>query len=171
MKWTEFLLAGQGGQGVVELGNYIAYDAILRGLQAASMSSYGPEMRSGKVKCYVITADTEIVYPVAETPDILVVMNALSLDFEPDLEPEGLMIINSNIVHKQPARTDIKVLKVPASDLVDRLREEAVPMQGLLDPKVLANSVLFGAIKALQAEPLDLEHLTMVYRKALGETK
>ena len=170
MSWVEYLVAGQGGQGVIELGNYIAHEAILRGLQAAAMPAYGPETRGGKVRCYVIATDQGIDYPVAENPDILVVMNNLSMDFEVDLKPGGLLLLNSNTVQREPTRPDITVLKIAATDLASQVRMNA-SVTGLTDKRVLTNAVLFGALLGLQHLRPSAEVLETVFQRALGKSK
>ena len=51
MTGRSYLIVGHGGQGVLDLGNFIAYNAILQGLHVAYTPSYGPETRGGKVRC------------------------------------------------------------------------------------------------------------------------
>lgn len=42
------LIAGHGGQGILLLGDYIAYAAMLGGKHVAYTPSYGPETRVAK---------------------------------------------------------------------------------------------------------------------------
>lgn len=44
----EVIAAGQGGQGVLELANYISYFNILKGRHAACTPSYGPRRGEGR---------------------------------------------------------------------------------------------------------------------------
>ena len=62
-------------------------------------------------------------------------MGASSLTkYEQTLQPGGLLMINSSVVTKEPARTDIRVVKVPANDIAHELG----------NPKVM-NMVMLGA--------------------------
>ncbi len=149
---VEVITAGQGGQGVLELANYIAYFEIMKGRHAAYTPSYGPESRGGKVKCYVVASDEQIDSPIVEEPDVLIVMNALSMDFVPMLKAGGTLIFNSSLVEQGPRRTDIKVRRVPATALAASLKELGPPGGG--DTSIAANSVMFGAFLAVAGEPL-----------------
>lgn len=150
----EVIVAGQGGQGVLELANYISYFHILKGRHAACTPSYGPETRGGKVKCYVVGSDELIDSPIVEEPDILIVMNIPSMDYVPMLKVGGTLVVNSSLVSQAPNRNDIKVCRVPATQLAADLKEFGV---GGRDTSIAANSVVFGAYLALTGETLQNE--------------
>lgn len=139
-------MVGHGGQGVLDLGNFIAYDAMLRGLHVAYTPSYGPETRGGKVRCYVVTSNKEIDSPIVDQPEILVAMNNPSMDFENKILPNGTLVMNKTLIDRTPSRQDIKIVQVPATEIADKLKDE-VP--GMPDTRVLQNSVMFGAILGL----------------------
>ncbi len=151
----EVIVAGQGGQGVLELANYISYFHILKGRHAACTPSYGPETRGGKVKCYVVGSDDLIDSPIVEEPDILIVMNIPSMDYVPMLKARGTLVINSSLVSQAPNRDDIKVCRIPATQLAADLKEFS-PVTGR-DTSIAANSVVFGAYLALNGEALQNE--------------
>ena len=151
----EVIVAGHGGQGVLELANYISYFHILKGRHAAFTPSYGPETRGGKVKCYVVGSDEVIDSPIVEEPDFLVVMNIPSMDFVPMLKPGGTLVVNSSLVSQSPSRTDVKVRRIPATELAAGLKEFGPP--GGRDTSIAANSVMFGAYLALTGEALEGE--------------
>ena len=168
---TEVIAAGHGGQGVLELANYISYFQILKGRHAAYTPSYGPETRGGKVKCYVVVSDEFIDSPIVEEPDILVVMNIPSMDFVPMLKAGGTLVVNSSLVSQAPGRNDIKVLRVPATELAAGLKEFGPP--GGRDTSIAANAVMFGAYLALMEEPLEneLEAVREVFEHFLTDRK
>lgn len=147
MSKTEILLAGHGGQGILLLGDFIAYSAVLEGKHVAYTPSYGPETRGGKAKCHVVIADESIDTPIAEEPDIMIIMNQPSMDFVPALKPHGLLIYNSSLIQSEPQRNDIKQFKVPATEIADTLRkglnDEA--LGEIKDTRIVSNSVMFGA--------------------------
>jgi len=151
----EVIAAGHGGQGVLELANYISYFHVLKGRHAAYTPSYGPETRGGKVKCYVVGSDDLIDSPIVEEPDFLIVMNIPSMDFVPMLKAGGTLVANSSLVSQTPTRKDIEVRWVPATELAAGLKEFGP--SGGKDTSIAANSVMFGAYLALTGEKLESE--------------
>jgi len=159
----ETILAGHGGQGVLELANWLAYFNLVRGRHVAYTPSYGPETRGGKVKCYVVSSDERIDSPIVEDPDILVVMNIPSLDFLPLLKSGGTLLVNSSLVKEPPRRADVAVVAVPATEIAGGLRDYS-PEKGK-DTVIAANSVMFGACLAVSGEHLreELELIREVF--------
>jgi len=148
----ETILAGHGGQGVLELANWLAYFHLVRGRHVAYTPSYGPETRGGKVKCYVVSSDEAIDSPIVEDPDVLVVMNNPSMDFVSLLKSGGTLVVNSSLVKETHRRDDVKVVEVPATEIAGGLREYS-PEKGR-DTTIAANSVMFGACLAVSGEHL-----------------
>lgn len=144
MTKTKVLIAGHGGQGVLLLGDYIAYTAMLEGKHVAYTPSYGPETRGGKAKCYVIISDEEVDNPIAEEPDVEIIMNQPSMDFLSLLRPGGLIIYNTSLIDTEVDRDDVKKVGVPATEMADSLGREGSAAQ-VQDAKMFANSVMFGA--------------------------
>ncbi len=150
-----YLIVGHGGQGVLDLGNFIAYDAMARGLHVAYTPSYGPETRGGKVRCYVVTSQEQIDSPIVDEPDVLVAMNNPSMDFEAVVRPKGLLLMNSSLIDRSPTRSDLRVVKVPATSLADELKGEGgIELE---DTRVLQNSVAYGALLGVESSGLDME--------------
>ena len=147
MTKTEILLSGHGGQGVLLLGDCIAYSAMLDGRHVVYTPSYGPETRGGKAKCYVVISDDEIDTPIPEEPHLMIIMNQPSMDFVPMLRRDGLLLYNSSLIDEQSTRSDIKKIPVPATEIADSLGNELnSPRLGdTKDTKFVANSVMFGA--------------------------
>jgi 2-oxoglutarate ferredoxin oxidoreductase subunit gamma len=110
------------------------------------MPSYGPEMRGGTANCTVVIADEEIGSPSVKYPMAAVVMNLPSLDkFEPLIKPGGVLIVNSSLVNRDPTRTDITWLMIPAQEIAE-----------MIGPRRLLNMVMLGAlIDKLPILPLD----------------
>jgi 2-oxoglutarate ferredoxin oxidoreductase subunit gamma len=134
----EFLFSGFGGQGVMLVGQVLAYAGMAAGLHVTWIPSYGPEMRGGTAHCVVILSDKQIGSPVVRYPQTAVVFNNPSFDkYESQVAPGGLLVVNSALVAKQSARTDMKCLYVPATQIADDLGELK-----------LTNMVLLGAVLA-----------------------
>jgi 2-oxoglutarate ferredoxin oxidoreductase subunit gamma len=152
---TETILAGHGGQGVLELANWLAYFYLVKGQHVAYTPSYGPETRGGKVKCYVVSSDAAIDSPIVDDPDILVVMNNPSMDFVSLLKTGGTLVVNSSLVKETHRRDDVEVVEVPATEIAGGLREFS-PEKGK-DTLIVANSVMFGGCLAASHENLTEE--------------
>lgn len=160
---TQIIVAGQGGQGVLELGNNLCNYEILKGKHAAFTPSYGPESRGGKVKCYVTTSDEPIDSPIVETPDYLIVMNTASMDYVKLLKSQGKLLMNSSLISQESMRKDLRVFKIPATEIAFDLRN--LELEGIADTKISTNSVMFGAYLQLAGEEFDQE----VARKVFGQ--
>ena len=76
------IVAGFGGQGVLSLGQMLAYAAMYENKAATWLPSYGPEMRGGTANCSVVIDDNEVASPIIARPDCLIAMNKPSLDNE-----------------------------------------------------------------------------------------
>ncbi len=148
--YLDVIMAGFGGQGVLLIGNLLAYSAMNSGLNVTFIPVYGPEMRGGTANCTVVISDDDIGSPLIKQPKSLIIMNQPSLEkFMPRLETGGVMIINSTLVdpsfNQGKLRQDIKTVAVPANDIAD----------GIGNIK-LANMVALGAfVKATRIVPIE----------------
>jgi 2-oxoglutarate ferredoxin oxidoreductase subunit gamma len=150
-----------GGQGVLLLGDLIAYSAMLGQQHVAYTPSYGPETRGGKAKCYVVISDEEIDSPIPEEPDLMIILNQPSMDFVPVLKKDGLLLFNSSLIQDADHRSDIKKIAVPATEIADSLGKELDfgSTRELKDTGFVANSVMFGAYLATPAGQGARKHL------------
>jgi len=118
----DLIIAGFGGQGIMTMGQMLAYAGLEEGKNVLWMPAYGPETRGGFANCTVILSDEEIASPVVSHPKSLIIMNLPSLDkFEDSLAKDGVMILNTSLVTREPKRTDIDLVKVPATDIAHEL--------------------------------------------------
>ena len=132
----EVLIAGFGGQGLLFSGKVLAYAGLLEGRELSWLPSYGPEMRGGTANCNVILSDTPVGSPIVEHPNVLMVMNAPSLDkYEQAVVPGGMIFVDSTLITRKVERTDVSVFYIPSTQLAIDL--------GLSG---LANMILLGAI-------------------------
>lgn len=114
----QMLIAGFGGQGVLFAGKFIAYAGLIEEKEISWLPSYGPEMRGGTANCSVILSDTKVGSPIVDKPDILVALNAPSLDkYENSVVPGGKIFVDSSLIEKKVVRTDVEVYYIPASKL------------------------------------------------------
>jgi len=121
--YEDVIIAGFGGQGVMLIGNLLAYAAMEQELNVTYMPVYGVEMRGGTANCTVVISDEEIGSPIIFHPKSVIVMNQPSLEkFQPRLIPGGLLIVNSSIVDTSLVdKTKYKALLVPVNNIADKL--------------------------------------------------
>jgi len=118
----EVIIAGFGGQGLMLMGRLLAYAGMLEGRKVAWMPSYGPEMRGGTANCTVIISSEEIASPIVTNPKTVIAMNKPSLDkFESSIQKDGLIVLNNSLIDQEVKRDDIRVLKIPANDIANKL--------------------------------------------------
>ncbi|MDR2501904.1 MAG: 2-oxoacid:acceptor oxidoreductase family protein [Oscillospiraceae bacterium] len=118
MSAAKLFFAGSGGQGIILMGQMVTYAAMFEGKNTTYYPSYGPEMRGGTANCTVIVSDREVASPIIYETDCLIAMNLPSLlKFESMVKPGGVLLVNTSIIDAKPARTDIRVLEVPTTEL------------------------------------------------------
>lgn len=162
----DVIIAGFGGQGVLLIGNLLAYAGMNAGLNVTYIPVYGAEMRGGTANCTVIVADEEIGAPVVRNPQAVIAMNRPSLDkYEPLIKPGGVLVVNSSMVDRTPERDDIIVVTIPGNEIAEELGSRR-----------LTNMVLLGGLlKALPVLPLEAiekalaEHLPERHKKLLPQ--
>jgi 2-oxoglutarate ferredoxin oxidoreductase subunit gamma len=138
----EIVFSGFGGQGVMFVGQLLAYAAMDAGLHVTWIPSYGPEMRGGTAHCSVTISDKAIGSPMVKHPKAAVVFNNPSFDkYEPLVASGGILVVNRSLVMRQSIRTDIDTLYIPATEIADEIGSVKV-----------ANLVLLGAL--LEAHPV-----------------
>jgi 2-oxoglutarate ferredoxin oxidoreductase subunit gamma len=100
---------------------------------------YGAEKRGGIARAGVVVSDEEIASPLVTTPDSVLEMNPDSLPLcEEILKEGGLMVINSTLVKEDPARKDLRLAKVDAQGIAEKIG----------NPR-FANMVALGALAKL----------------------
>lgn len=136
MKDLNMVFAGFGGQGVLFAGKVVAYAGLIEGRELSWLPSYGPEMRGGTANCSVCLSDEAIGSPLVTNPNVLVAMNRPSLEkFVNEVEPGGVILLDSSLIDIKVERDDVTTYYVPASTLAEE--------NGL---KGLANIILVGKL-------------------------
>ena len=119
---TRIVIAGFGGQGIVLIGNVIARAAVIEEKNVVGMVSYGAEMRGGTANATVVISADEISNPFVSQPDMAIILNRPSLDrFEPQIEKDGLVLMNTSMIKREPQRTDLKCIKVGATQIAQEV--------------------------------------------------
>ncbi|MBN2878514.1 MAG: 2-oxoacid:acceptor oxidoreductase family protein [Clostridia bacterium] len=156
----KIIIAGFGGQGVMSLGQMIAYSGMTEGREVSWLPSYGPEMRGGTANCQVIVSDEPIAAPIISEADTVIAMNLPSLDkFEPRVKKGGNLFINSSLIERKANRDDINVHYIKANETAVELGNSKV-----------AGMVVMGAyIKTTNV--VKAETIIESLKKVLGEKK
>ncbi|MBA4373534.1 MAG: 2-oxoacid:ferredoxin oxidoreductase subunit gamma [Thermodesulfovibrio sp.] len=155
----KIIIAGSGGQGILFLGKSLAFASMFEGKEVTWFPSYGAEMRGGTANCTVVVADEMIGSPVVLTPDILVIMNTISLDkFLPKLARKGYLFYDSSLIPPPRVKHDIRVVPVPATEIASSVATTKS-----------ANMVMLGAIIA-RTKILDPQSLMKVFDTGAGSS-
>jgi 2-oxoglutarate ferredoxin oxidoreductase subunit gamma len=117
--YYNIIVAGFGGQGVMVIGNLLAYAAMIEGKHVTYLPVYGVEMRGGTANCTVVISSHQIGSPVVGRPQAAIVMNLPSLvKYEPLLLPNGLLFLNSSLIEpKETFRKDIEIFSIPVNEI------------------------------------------------------
>lgn len=155
----EIILAGFGGQGVMVMGQLLAYAGMLEGSYVSWIPSYGPEMRGGTANCSVIISEEPVGSPIVGEATAVVAMNLPSFEkFESSLSPGGVMLINSSLIDRESKRDDIRVYKVPANDIANDLGNAR-----------MANMVALGALNAALGNVVDPSRIMEAFKKIFAK--
>lgn len=157
-KAHEIIFAGFGGQGVLSMGQIIAYASMIEDKEISWMPSYGPEMRGGTANCIVIVSPNRISSPIISKFDSAIILNQPSLEkFEPEVKENGLIMYEKSTIINPPTRNDIEVIGIPALEEAEKLQKKQV-----------ANMIMVGAF--LAKRPLvKLENIIQALKKVLPE--
>lgn len=156
----KIIVSGFGGQGVLSLGLFIAYAAMAMDRNVAWLPSYGPEMRGGTANCAVTVSQEEIACPIISHPDILVAMNAPSVDkFASSVVKGGVILVNRSAMQADVTVDGVDVLYVPVDDLAGGTRGGNLVMLGvLLDRLGITRDAAEAAIrKVFQNKPQSID--------------
>ena len=140
MRLTEIRVAGFGGQGVILSAIILGKAASIYENGFATMTqNFGPEARGGACSAQLVLSDSPVLYPYVTRPDITVVMSQEAYNrFAPELKPQGLLIIEEDLVRVSDLKGDPKVYSIPAT----RIAEE-------LGKRMVLNSVMVGFFTAV----------------------
>ncbi len=156
---TEIIAAGFGGQGVLSMGKILAYSGLMDDKEVTWMPSYGPEQRGGTANVTVILSDERISSPVLDSYDIVIALNQQSLDkFGPKVKKGGMLIYDTNGIHKHPDRTDINILPINAMDAALELGNSKA-----------YNMIVLGALLEAMEYKIPMENVVKGLKKSLPE--
>ncbi len=131
----DVIISGFGGQGVLSMGELLAYTAMHQGKNVTWLPAYGPEQRGGTSYCTVVISDEPVASPISSEPEAIIVLNRPSLErFESQVRAGGFIVYNSSLIDVSPTRKDVRVVAVPANAIADEIGATTV-----------ANMVMLGA--------------------------
>lgn len=160
MATHKMFFSGFGGQGIMMLGQVVAYAGMLEGKEVTFLPSYGPEMRGGTANCTVILSEHPISCPIVDKASILVAMNLPSLiKFEDQVLAGGHIFINSSMIKQKVKRHDLMIHELEATELAKAIGNERT-----------ANMIMLGFLND-QLEIVQKESLELALVKVLGESK
>lgn len=155
----DVFMAGFGGQGILLIGNLLAYAGILEDRNVSYFPAYGVEKRGGAATCTVVIADDEVGSPVIGNPGAALLLNPLSMEkYFSRVRPGGLCIINSSLIEDAGAgRDDLRLLPIPANELALEAGDAR-----------LLNMITIGAYAELSGA-VSLDSLKSALREVLPE--
>jgi pyruvate ferredoxin oxidoreductase gamma subunit len=142
---TEIRWHARAGQGAKTASQLLALSLLRAGKNVQAFPEYGPERRGAPLRAFTRVSDTPIRrHDTIEEPDLVVVLEPSlvhELDVAEGLDPEGLVLVNSEDIPPELDRDDLAVRCVPAT----RLASE----QG----SGFVNLVMVGAVAGALGEP------------------
>jgi 2-oxoglutarate ferredoxin oxidoreductase subunit gamma len=143
---SDVIIAGMGGQGAQLIGKLLAELLMPHYDHVTWFPAYSTLMRGGPTECTVIFSGEEISSPLVDHPSAAVVMDNNSFHLYADkMAPGGVFIMDSSIVKEEVKDDNIRVIKVPATELAKELGSDQA-----------ANFVLLGVYLKAQG-PLPIE--------------
>ncbi|CAM2061722.1 2-oxoglutarate ferredoxin oxidoreductase subunit gamma [Desulfovibrionales bacterium] len=138
------IISGFGGQGIMLIGNLLAYACMEQGFHVTYMPIYGPEMRGGTANCTVVISSEDIGSPIIKQPLSLIIMNRPSLDkFQPRLRDGGIQILNASLIEPTLAETNrISTFAIPCNEIADKLGNARMANMVALGAYIAATGIL-----------------------------
>jgi 2-oxoglutarate ferredoxin oxidoreductase subunit gamma len=135
--YHDIIMTGFGGQGIQMISQLVAVASIEKGMNVSYLPSYGVEKRGGRTNVILVISDEEIGSPITNTPDVVLAMDLIGLEFyQKQVVNGGLLIVNSSLVPDEKIDVNgVNIIKVMCN-------EEAVKLG---NPK-LANMVTLGSL-------------------------
>ena len=115
----DVFMTGFGGQGVLMIGNLLAYAGILEGKNVSYYPSYGVEKRGGAANCTVVVSDEEVGSPVIGSPSAGIILNQTAFELHIGrFKPGAFCLLNSSLVEEADLRRDdLDVLRLPLNEM------------------------------------------------------
>jgi 2-oxoglutarate ferredoxin oxidoreductase subunit gamma len=154
MQLTELRVAGFGGQGVILAAMIIGKAAsVIEDGYATLTQSFGPEARGSACSAQVILSSEPVLYPYITRPDIVIAMSQDAYTrFAPELKPNGVLLIEKDLVRISELSGSPKIFGIPATRLAEEIGRRLVlnivmvgffgAVTGLISPDALRRAVM-----------------------------
>lgn len=128
MRVTEIRIAGFGGQGVILLGQVIGKAACIYEEGYSVLTQvFGPEARGGAASAQVVLSDRPVLYPYVTQPDISIILSQEAFArFSGEIKPNGLMLVEQELVEVSAVQPGVKVIAAPATRLAEEIGKRMV---------------------------------------------
>jgi 2-oxoglutarate ferredoxin oxidoreductase subunit gamma len=155
----DVFMTGFGGQGILIIGNLLAYAGILEGKHVSYFPSYGVEKRGGAANCTVVVSDEEVGSPVIGAPSAGIILNQASFDRHIHrFKPGAFCLLNSSLIEMgENCRDDLEILPLPLNEMALELGDAR-----------LLNMIAIGVYGA-RCRPVRLESLKSALTEVLPE--
>lgn len=155
----DVFMTGFGGQGVLIIGNLLAYAGILEGKHVSYFPSYGVEKRGGAANCTVVVSGEEVGSPVIGAPSAGIILNQGSFDRYIDrFKPGAFCLINSSLIEVgEVRRDDLEIFPLALNEMALALGDAR-----------LLNMIAIGAYGA-KCRPVALDSLKGALKEVLPE--
>lgn len=163
----EIRLVGRGGHGVVTAGELLGKAAVMEGLHAQSIPTFGPERRGALCSCTVRIGSEPIRLKCGPTsPDVLLVMDPSIWRHVPvtrGIEEDSVLVFNSSLPPDElrdalkPEVERFTLFAVDATDIALRVLQRAI-----------TNTAMLGALAAA-TDVVRMQCIEQVIRERFGE--
>ena len=140
---SDVIIAGMGGQGALLVGKMLSELLMPYYEHVSWFPAYSTLMRGGPTECTVIFSHEDISSPLIDYPSVAVVMDTNSFNLYADkMVPGSTLILDSSIVKEELERDGLRLIKVPATEMVRELGSEQAANFVLLGVYLKAEDVL-----------------------------
>ncbi|MCU6746400.1 2-oxoacid:acceptor oxidoreductase family protein [Faecalicatena acetigenes] len=109
-----FFLSGIGGQGIQLLGKNLLYAVNEVGMNGSYFPTYTGTRRGGYSFCRVICTEGRVGSPELPKYDVAALMdNDSYVTFKDIVKPEGILIVNTDLIEEVESDKEIRVVKLP----------------------------------------------------------
>ncbi len=159
----DMVFSGIGGQGIVVLSDIFCEAALLDGFDVAKAEVHGMAQRGGSIVAYARIGD-KVESPLIENGKADVILGFEMLETArvlPMLKKGGTVVVNMKYIPPSCAVQDMVEIKNP-DDLVGLMRKKALKVYEVdgvaiaekVGNPIVVNTVLLGALSALQENPI-----------------
>ena len=166
-KVEKVTVAGFGGQGVMMIGQMLAYAGNDSGYNSLWYPSYGPETRGGTANCAVTISEANINSPVFSKADSLIILNLPSMDkFINKIKPNGNLFYNSSLIHNYQIPEGIHAYPIPINEIAIELGNSKIANMVMMGAylevtKLFDNEIIFQVLENILKDKKDLVNINI----------